>query len=332
MKRLTNEEFLQRVQNLVGQEYSFLEKFINTRTNIKVRHNCDKCKNYEYKVSPKHFLAGRRCPKCAKLNNNINMRKTSSIYKKEIYNLVKDEYSLVGEYINAKTRVTIRHNNCNKIYTIFPQKFLSNQACPYCSNIIRNKTTEQFKQEVYCLVGDEYTILGEYFNNYTNIKIRHNCLKCNNYEWETTSPNKFLRGTRCPKCNESKGEKTISNYLDLNNINYKTQYKIEECKNINALPFDFAIFDKNENLLGLIEYDGEQHFKLGSFGSKDENEIEKKFQQTQFRDQIKTNYCKDKNIALLRIKYTEFNNINDILEEFIHKIYKDDIHKKEVND
>ncbi len=38
----------------------------------------------------------------------------------------------------------------------------------------------------------------------------------------------------------------------------------------------------------------------------------------QFRDKIKTDYCKSNNIKLIRIPYTEFNNIEKILDTYFN--------------
>ena len=38
------------------------------------------------------------------------------------------------------------------------------------------------------------------------------------------------------------------------NIKYIPQFKFSDCRNINPLPFDFAIFDITNNLICLIEY------------------------------------------------------------------------------
>lgn len=58
------------------------------------------------------------------------------------------------------------------------------------------KTTEEFIKEVDVLVGEVYTVLGEYVGNKNRIKMRHN--HCN-IVFETT-PLNFLKGSRCPKC------------------------------------------------------------------------------------------------------------------------------------
>ena len=49
---------------------------------------------------------------------------------------------------------------------------------------------------------------------------------------------------------------------------------------------------------------------------KDEK-AQTKLKKLQEHDQIKDNYCKNNNIKLLRIKYTEFNNIENILQASI---------------
>ena len=62
----------------------------------------------------------------------------------------------------------------------------------------------------------------------------------------------------------------------------------------------------------VIEYDGKQHFKpVDIFGGQDG------FEETQLHDQIKTQYCKDNNIELIRIPYWEKDNIEEILN---HKL------------
>jgi hypothetical protein len=63
------------------------------------------------------------------------------------------------------------------------------------------RTNEEFLRLVKEQVSEEYTILSEYENNRSHVKIRHN--NCNNggsYEY-TVTPTKFLDGKRrCPKC------------------------------------------------------------------------------------------------------------------------------------
>ena len=195
-KRKTQEEFEEKVKALVGSEYSVIGNYKNYKTKIKMRHNYKKCNNYEWDILPSNFFRGRRCPKCFG-----SFRKTQEQFEKEVYNLVGDEYSVLGEYINNCTKVKIRHNSskCNNHeYMVAPSTFLSGHKCPKCFGT-HLKTQEEFKKEVYNLVGDEYSILGKYVNANTKIKMKHNSQNCNNHEYMVT-PTKFLIGHRCPEC------------------------------------------------------------------------------------------------------------------------------------
>ena len=95
------------------------------------------------------------------------------------------------------------------------------------------------------------------------------------------------------------------------NIKFLPQYSFDDCKHIYVLHFDFAIF-KDDKIIGLIEYDGRQHFEpIEFFGG------EKGFEQTKKRDEIKNAYCKINNIPLLRLPYNiPINKIKDKIYEY----------------
>lgn len=98
---------------------------------------------------------------------------------------------------------------------------------------------------------------------------------------------------------ESHGEQDIRALLNTFNVSFDTQHKFEDLKSSKGslLMFDFALFDNNE-LKCLIEYQGEQHYETDpskSFG----------YAQRTYTDERKRRYCKDNNINLYEIKYTE---------------------------
>ena len=186
MRKKTNEQFKNEVFDLVGDEYVFLDSYVNSKVKLRVKHN--KCGNV-YEVSPNAFLKGNRCPVCYG-----NAKKTDAQFKKEIYNLVGDEYIFLEPYINNYTKIKVKHNKCGNVYEVRPNRFFQGDRCVYCSKF--KKTDAQFKKEVYDLVGDEYTFLDLYVNYHTKIRVKHN--KCGNiYE---VRPADFVGGTRCPHC------------------------------------------------------------------------------------------------------------------------------------
>ena len=119
-----------------------------------------------------------------------------------------------------------------------------------------------------------------------------------------------IQGKGCPKCRESKGSKIIKSILDENNIEYQQEYKFNDCRNKQELPFDFFI----ESINTCIEFDGIQHYKpVTIFGG------DKKYEITKFNDNIKDKYCNDNNINLVRISYKEIGKIKNIIEVIINK-------------
>ena len=44
------------------------------------------------------------------------------------------------------------------------------------------------------------------------------------------------------------------------NIPFKREYRLEDCRDKMPLPFDFALFNNENELIGLIENNGSQHY------------------------------------------------------------------------
>lgn len=130
---------------------------------------------------------------------------------------------------------------------------------------------------------------------------------CGNY---TVVSGKDLRSgnTRSCGCVKSFREIEIKQLLQNNNISFQKEYSFSDLVNKEPLRFDFAIF--NENLLiGLIEYNGEQHYlnkPMGWYTQERLNEI-------QYRDNLKTEYCYKNQIPLLILNKDNYNE-NMILE------------------
>lgn len=112
-KTKTNEQFTKEVYDLIGDEYIFLEGYINNQIKIKCKH--DRCKT-EWDVTPSAFLQGSRCPQCAKnisqgeqLIERVLDSKNIKYYKQHTFNDCRNkhvlqfdfclpEYSLLIEY------------------------------------------------------------------------------------------------------------------------------------------------------------------------------------------------------------------------------------------
>jgi len=169
-------------------------EYVNNNTNITMYHkNCGR----EFDIKPSNFKTRGTCGLC-----NGVFKKSTQAFKKEVFDLVDDEYLVTGEYVTAKSKISILHNDCSHEYTVRPDDFLSGGTrCPKCFGNIR-KTTEQYKKEVETLFGNSYMVLGEYSNTNTPILMLHNEENCQ-HEF-MVSPSAFLRGSHCNKCGTAK--------------------------------------------------------------------------------------------------------------------------------
>lgn len=103
-------------------------------------------------------------------------------------------------------------------------------------------------------------------------------------------------------CIKSRGENIINKILQENNIIYKREYSFDDLIGLNGgkLRFDFAIFNTDNQLIKLIEFQGRQHYENTVLWSNN-NKV---------HDEYKRKYCKEHNIELIEIKYNDINKIN----------------------
>lgn len=93
----------------------------------KVLVHCDHCNN-TYKVGY-HDLTRKYCCSICK-GNHTNY--TTSLLAKEISDVTCGEYSLIGTYVKATKKVSIKHNVCGNTYLVTPHNFRHGRRCPYC--------------------------------------------------------------------------------------------------------------------------------------------------------------------------------------------------------
>lgn len=235
--------FKNEVKKLVGDEYTFLESYINSTKPILCRH--EKCK-HEWYIKPNNFTnGGIRCPKCAN-----NLEYDDKEFRRRLFNIVGDEYSILEDYTGCHNKILFKHNTCGHEWHVKPNDFLNRGTrCPVCSTVNKRKTNEEFKKELYDIVGDEYTTLSEYIRNSDKIKIRHNA--CGHiYE---VRPNDILsNGNRCPKCSASIISREETEVLDFISSIYKGDVSTNNRKILDGQELDIYIPD----LKIAIEYDG----------------------------------------------------------------------------
>lgn len=116
--------------------------------------------------------------------------------------------------------------------------------------------------------------------------------KCDCGSFKEISGKSLISGhTKSCGCVKSFGEKEIISILEKHNISYQKEFIFSELRSEKNKPlrFDFAIFN-GDNLLFLIEYQGEQHY----------NKKSRYYSNTLVKhDEMKIDFCKNKDIKLL---------------------------------
>lgn len=241
---------------------------------------------------------------------------------KEIHGQDKYNYDLV-EYANCHANVKIGCNTCKNVFEQTPSSHLSGRGCVKCSYVYRGKnrteTAETFTQKAKDIFGDLYDYsLVKYIGN--KIKIKLICNTCKNVFF--MRPNNHVSGLQgCPICKMSHGELLTFNTLKEFFVEFGRQYTNENCRGSHyKLPFDFSIY-KNEELIGIIEYQGKQHFIVGGWGGKKYKEKnEQNFINVQRNDNIKKTWCENNNIPLLLLNYKEDKKLKENIQKFLIEI------------
>ena len=153
----------------------------------------------------------------------MSKKKTLEEFKKEVYDIFKDEVEVLGEYINNNTKILVRFNCCGNEEYKMPTKLLAGQKCSKCrgkriSNSKRKTTTEYKK----CLIQNGITyieVIGEYKGKENKIRVLNK--KCN-HEYEANAGN-ILNGSGCPICHGMKDTEKFKKEIELK---YPGEYEI----------------------------------------------------------------------------------------------------------
>lgn len=332
-QKLSQKEFEDRIKLLTNGDIKSITLYKSTNSDVLFECQKTECKGMFYR-EPNVFYRKPTCPYCEGVypmekrflaKKGVKVIKYDDVVRWTNENIIDYLEKNLPTYTFLKKTHTgnllLKHNSDCCEHAIFEigttalkKKGKENkECCPVCKvkerYEIRNKA---IKKRIRTERQNYELVKGVSNEDRENITVRHKEDGCN-HEWYIDLYDFFNEDRECPKCSRkglSKGEQRVDEFLKRNELDYKPWYRIEECKNKKPLPFDFAVFNGDESLNCLIEYDGQQHFyAIDFFGG------EKALKENQKRDKIKNDYCKDNNIPLIRIPYWEFDNIEAILEK-----------------
>ena len=323
---------------VVEWNYEFNKKGPDEYTcgsNQKVYFTCSTCgygSNGEWMAKICERTKGRGCPACAGkavykgVNDLATLRPDiAAEWNYEFNEKGPDEYTC-GMTVKVHFICSTCNYGSNGEWMATINHRTSGYGCPACAGkavykgvndlaTLRPDIAAEWNYEFNKKGPDEYTCGS-------NKKVYFTCSTCgygSNGEWMAIINNR-TKGRDCPKCSSSKGEKIIAQILKVHNIDFKKEFTFNDCIYEGPLRFDFAIFNSKGELVKLVEYDGLQHFKPVNFGGMSDERALEEHKLTKKRDKIKNTYCKKNNISLLRIKYTEFSNLEEIITNLLKEL------------
>jgi len=126
-------KYKNKLLEIVGEEYDLLNIYRkNNHIFMTLRHNT--C-GIIYDVESHHFFSrNQRCPynKCnSKIRSTAYMKPIKQLHQ-EIFELVGDEYKIVGKYKGTNNNTTFYHKLCRNTFQKTPHNFFAGQRCPHC--------------------------------------------------------------------------------------------------------------------------------------------------------------------------------------------------------
>jgi len=257
----------------------------------------------EFTQKAQSHYRGHHCSKCSG---------NSKIQNSEIIKHFEDKHGKKYDYRNV-----VYKGNRNPVEIICEKHGIFNQSpyehkrgngCPKCAKN-RRLNVDIFVESSNIIHDNIYS-----YNNVVFLDSRSKVMvTCKNHGDFPISPNHHLRGRGCPNCKKSFGEMRILNYLKIKDIDYVQQKYFKNLVNIAGKYLFFDFYLPQINIC--IEYDGQQHFgPISKFGGINA------FEKLALHDSIKNEFCQKNNIKIIRIKYTNFNEIEKILDDEIFPV------------
>lgn len=208
----------------------------------------------------------------------------------------------------SKPRNYICKCECGTIKSVFGGS-LKQGSSKSCGCLKKELTKKRFQENANSHIGEKYGLLTIEGIELKGQDYYYNC-KCDCGNKATVLGKRLFSGvTNSCGCINSKANALMAQILEKYSIPFKREYRFEDCKDKSTLPFDFALFNNEDELIGLIENNGDQHYSArGTQWNTPERLI-----YTQRHDYIKQTFAEDNKIPLLVIPYQYFNELEKFL-------------------
>lgn len=264
---------------------------------------------HRWQTSVAKIRRGTGCITCCK-NSPWSFEELMLLLNKK-HPSIDTSLATIEEFRGNSSKFTLRcrEPGCGYVWntTIVANILNQGSGCPLCVGKVK-WTYKRLIQELAPSRPDiDFSLVkeGEIIDGKSKITLR--CMNAG-HVWTSGSVVKIKYGQGCPVCNISHGERTISDLFTRYNVPFEREVILP------SLPrkrYDFRFVYNNRQYL--LEFDGEQHFTYNDFHHRDEAH----FCERQSVDILKTQHAYQNNYFLIRIDYTQIDNIQQHLHAAI---------------
>ena len=132
-----------------------------------------------------------------------------------------DKFTVLSKYTRGHEKVLVRHNECGYEWNVDPWNLLKKaiKVCPMCNNRWQ-RSTEDFKREMFELHGDEYELIDEYISTNKPILMKHKVCE----RTFPRIPREFKQGVLCPHCRRPNYHENTDSFKKRLKDKYKGKY------------------------------------------------------------------------------------------------------------
>ena len=276
MKILSTEEkrkkFIKKSIELWGYKYDYSKvDYVDNTTLVVIGY-----KGIWYKQTPNKHLQGRKIEfQVKRISNEEFIIKSKKVWGENRFN-----YSEC-EYLGGNKKIKLYDNEKNRWIEQVAKSHISG------FEVLKFEMSEFIDK---CNIVHSYNYQYD-VNDYKSLNSLIN-IECNLHGWFKLKAASHLYGSCCSSCHRHLFNKNVIKFLKSRNINFETQKKFKECKNVYELPFTFFI-SSLRTCIELISNENNEKVKIN--------------------DKIKSDYCEDNYIDLIRIRYDQIDSIEKIL-------------------
>ena len=286
-KPKTEEEFKIELENAHGNQFTYINGLINSKSHINIK--CNNCGNIIYRRADYVLNPKSKCPYCIGFHVYTKYEMAEKIDKRFNGKVIL----VLCTYKNTNDYIVVYCKDCGYIWKVTPNSLFhyEGNGCPKCTGKGEHGLPFEVGLERVKLLYDD-TI--EVLTTKEKYKNTHSLLRCkcrlDGCEWDTCFANLF-DNCGCPICRATKLEKPIYDLLIKKHCKFKYNKALKGCSldgsNYNLKP-DFRMLD----VPLVFELDGIQHLKI--------MRNEEIFNYVKIRDCCKNKYLKENNYILIR--------------------------------